>query len=127
MLIFLLSIIAPAFSFEFQSTEEWKTKLEKVIPLEWKISNVSEHAVPYNLSLTNGEKPGISFTFTGPTMVLGPRGINQEKESFQIWIMSVNYSGKKSEIQAQFYEATILGSNNEMCVYSKSFVSDTPT
>ena len=112
---------------ELSETTKYRKEIEKILPSGWIISNISEKGVPYNLSLLKDEKPGISFKLTGKTMVLGPRGITKEKESFTIWIMDKEYSGSKSKIQAQFLEAQILGSNEKISIYIKSFVSEIPT
>ncbi len=55
-----------------QNTIDLKSKLEKIFPDKWEIIKLVENSVPCNLFISNGEKPGISFTFTGPTKNIVP-------------------------------------------------------
>ena len=128
ILIFLIllgtTVITDA---ELPRAAKYETKIKQILPSGWEISKISEEVVPYNLTLLKNEESGIAFELTGQTLVLGPRGINKEKEAFTIWIMSKEYSGTESEIQAQFYKAMLLGLNNEVSIYMKTFVSNIPT
>lgn len=140
IIITLFGIALPSFAESNKSTSEkseksgnasilsyWEPKLKEILPVGWIISKTEDNAVPYNLSLEKDESPGILFECTGPTIVLGPRGINKEKESFKIWIMSPNYSGKEAKEVGQFQEAKLLGSNKDVSIYIKTFVSDIPS
>lgn len=124
LLILTATTLANAESFNIS---EYKTKIEGILPAGWEISKITEEVVPYNLALLKNEKAGIMFELTGPTDVLGPRGINKEKESFTIWIMPKDYSGKESETQAQFAPAKLLGANDKISLYVTSFVTDIPS
>ena len=131
--LFLLCAIAIADA-ETSHIEEYKAKIQKILPVGWELLRVSEKAVPYNVLLQTNEKPGILFELIGPeiereSLNKKPLKISKtpEKESLKIWIMPSDYAGVESKIQGQFYKAVLIGSNKRISVYIKSFFSNKPT
>jgi hypothetical protein len=102
-------------------------KVSELLPKQWSIKQIRFNATPYNLGRKPVQRPGVEFTLVGPTVVKGPRGINDEPESYMIWVMPADYVPTKPETIAQFEEAQILGSNDSIAVYWATFTSGTPS
>jgi hypothetical protein len=100
--------------------------ISAILPEGWTVTS-STNAVPYNLGIQPGRLKGTCLTFVGSVTVKGPRGINQEKESFVLWVMPPDYVPIEPETLAQFEEARLLGANNAMAVYWTSFTTGTPS
>ena len=103
------------------------TKIRELLPPKWEVRGVTTNAVPYNLGIKPGQRRGTRLELIGPTIVKGPRGINDENESFQIWIMPADYTATKPKTVAQFEEAKLLGTNETVAVYCTSFTTGTPS
>lgn len=99
---------------------------KEVLPENWSIHDVALDAVPYNLAIKEGVNAGVAIEFRGSATVKGPRGYNDEKESFTIWIMPPDYEETTPKQMAQFGPAALLGLNSKMKVYFNCF-SSTPT
>ncbi len=99
--------------------------LAKILPNGWKMTEIVSNAVPYNLGIQQGQPRGTRLKFVGPSIVKGPRGINDEKEPFNLWLMPAHYVPIPPETLAQFQEARLLGTNDQLAVYWNTFTTGT--
>ena len=104
-----------------------KASLAGVLPEKWAVRSAGNNAVPYNLGIKPGARRGTRVELVGPATVKGPRGINDEPESFTLWLMPADYTPVPPETFAQFQDAQQLGANEAMAVYCTSFTTGTPT
>jgi hypothetical protein len=109
------------------SFESYTAKIVELLPPKWEVKDITSNAVPYNLAIKPDQRRGTHIELVGPTVVKGPRGINDEKESFQIWVMPADYTPITPGTIAQFEEAKLLGSNETVAVYCTSFTTGTPS
>ena len=105
----------------------YTAKIAELLPPKWEVKGITSNAVPYNLAIKSDQRRGIRIELAGPTVVKGPRGINDANESFQIWLMPANYTPTTPDTIAQFEEAKLLGSNEAAAVYCTSFTTGTPS
>jgi hypothetical protein len=105
----------------------YAAKIRELLPPRWEVNSLTTNAVPYNLGIKPGQRRGTRLTVVGPTMVKGPREINDERESFQIWIMPADYRPTTPDTIAPFEEAKLLGSNEAVAAYGTSFTTSTPS
>ena len=99
----------------------------ELLPQKWFVQEVTINAVPYNLGIKQDQHRGTRIELVGPSVVKGPRGINDEKESFILWVMPTDYMPITPDTAAQFEEAKLLGSNETVAVYCTSFTTSTPS
>ena len=107
--------------------DDYAAKLRGVLPPKWEVRRTQTNAVPYNRGIKPGQQGGIYLGLMGPTVVKGPRGIRDENESVEIWIMGPDYTPIAPKTLAQFAEAQLLGQNDAVVVYCTSFTTDTPS
>jgi hypothetical protein len=109
------------------SFESYTAKIVELLPPKWEVKGVTSNAVPYNLDIKPSQRQGTCIELVGPTVVKGPMGINDENESFQIWLMPADYTPTTPDKLAQFEAAKLLGSNETVAVYCTSFTTGTPS
>jgi hypothetical protein len=122
-------ILAAALSVAAEKTPveiDYVARIRELLPPKWEFKGIQANAVPYNLGIQSGQRRGTQIEVVGPTVVKGPRGTNDERESFQLWFMPADYTPAAPPTLAQFDEARLLGSNDAVAVYCKSFTSGTP-
>jgi hypothetical protein len=109
------------------SRGDYAAKVREILPPRWAITFVGTNTAPYNLGVKPGQRGGTRLELVGPTIVKGPRGLNNENESFQIWLMPPDYTPVQPGQTAQFEDAWLLGSNEAVSVYCTSFTTGTPS
>ncbi len=112
---------------ETNAASKYVATITKLLPKNWGIKGLTSNAVPYNLGIKPDQRRGTRIELVGTSVVKGPRGINNEKESFILWIMSADYTPIPPDTVAQFEEAKLLGSNETVAVYCTSFTTGTPS
>jgi hypothetical protein len=112
---------------ETNTVSKYIAAIKELLPQNWEVKGVINNAVPYNLGVKPDQPRGTRIELVGPSIVKGPRGINDEKESFILWIMRADYMPITPDTRAQFEEAKLLGSNDTVAVYCTSFTTGTPS
>src|ERR1017187_9066625 len=97
---------------ETNAASKYIAGIKELLPQNWSVKGVTSNAVPYNLGIKPDQSRGTRIELVGPSVVKGPRGINDEKESFILWIMRADYMPITPDTRAQFEEAKLLGSND---------------
>lgn len=127
MLIMAAIATATCYASDEDLFAEHTAKIKRLLPPNWEVKRIKYNIAPYNLGIASGKQRGTYLLLVGPTVVKGPRGLNDEYESFDVCLMPADCVPDTATPLKQFAPAMHLGSNEKVAVYWNSFTSGTPS